>query len=224
MYFGKEILEGADVETFKPIFNYKYNGEDVSAEDKNYLYSSEGQVIGDNSELAVFSDTKGHKYEDSISILKKRGLIDGGNGRNSFRTDASINRAEFLTIVINSLEVEIDEDIYSGCFPDVNDEWFAPYVCYAKEQGYVDGYDDGTFKPAQYINYVEALKIVYESRNNQGKVDLNGDDWYSPYLEDAEDRSLISITDPSKRVTRGEIVEIIVRFLDWDLVGEAVSN
>lgn len=52
----------------------------------------------------------------------------------------------------NSKKTE-DENLYENCFEDVEDEWFAPYVCYAKEKGWVTGYPDGTFKPENNVKF-----------------------------------------------------------------------
>ena len=55
-----------------------------------------------------------------------------------------------MKIIVKS---SVGENIGSGtnCFPDVRNDRYASFVCYAKEHNIVKGYDDGTFKPAQNV-------------------------------------------------------------------------
>ena len=54
--------------------------------------------------------------------------------------------------------VEYDE---AAGFPDVNEEdWFSPYVLSAQHYGYVEGYEDGTFRPNNNITRQEVCMII----------------------------------------------------------------
>src|SRR3989344_1671264 len=83
-------------------------------------------------------------YATAIGTLKMNGVVEG-YGDGSFKPNASINRAEFLKIV---LEGRSDDETFAGsnCFPDVRTQWFAPYICFAQQEGIIEGYPDGTFK------------------------------------------------------------------------------
>src|SRR6185295_10570076 len=83
---------------------------------------------------------------------------------------------EFLKILLES-RGEVTSDM-KNCFPDVQEEWFAKYVCLAKSEGIVGGYPDGTFKPNQSINFVEASKMLTLAYKQQ--VASSGD-WYEGY-------------------------------------------
>ena len=79
----------------------------------------------------TFSDINNYKYRDSIEYLYNHGVVKGyTNG--TFGPNIAINRAEIMKIIIES---SVDGDISTGsnCFSDVHDEWFAKYICYAKE-------------------------------------------------------------------------------------------
>src|SRR3989338_3461544 len=84
---------------------------------------------------------------EAIESLYDSGVIQGYDAA-TFRSTNTINRAEFLKIVV---EAVTDNPTGSDCFSDVGDDWYAKYVCYAKAQGYISGYDDGTFKPGAAI-------------------------------------------------------------------------
>lgn len=168
--------------------------------------------------LAVsLSDISGHQYEDAIQNLVDMKVIDGYPD-GTYKPDNTVNRAEFLKIVIGA---SID-DIGSGanCFPDVSDEWFAKYVCYAKDRGIVQGYPDGLFRPAQTVNYVEAMKILYKANDDNGVTNPKGSEWYSSYYEDAVANDIfvggIALGD---LLNRGEVAQ-----LTWNYITEKEAD
>ena len=69
-----------------------------------------------------------------------------------------------MKILIEATGITPDPSIYNNCFPDVASDWYAPYVCYAKEQNWVQGYEDGAFKPVNNVNKVEAIKMLVETQ------------------------------------------------------------
>src|SRR5579883_2491598 len=93
---------------------------------------------------------------DAISYLKTNGVIQGYPDGN-YHPSADINRAEFIKIIMSSLDANAKGQ---NCFPDVKTQWFAPYVCEAKARGIISGYPDGTFKPDSTINFSEAAKVM----------------------------------------------------------------
>lgn len=95
-------------------------------------------------------------YWTEIGVLN--GYFDG-----SFKPENPINRAEFLKFVLLAGGIEIDLGQYHSCFQDVEKEWFAPYICYAKVQGWVQGYGDGYFQPGRMVNEAESAKLIVNS-------------------------------------------------------------
>lgn len=131
-----------------------------------------------------------NKTEDpEISFLADTGVVNG-RAEGIFAPDELVNRAEMLKILFDLVSSglgELQEELptveeYHDCFTDVSKEWFAPYVCSAKERGVIDGYPDGSFRPGESVNLVEALKMVFEVF----KFDLpDGAEWYSKYYDAA---------------------------------------
>ncbi len=158
----------------------------------------------------AFSDVdSGNENYEAIKSLKDDGVLEG-YGDGSYKPDDTINRAEFLKIVMMSYGYEVEG--YSDCFPDVTDQWFAPYVCKAENLGIVSGYDSGYFRPDSDINFAEASKIVAESfRLNADSSD--SENWYEQFVVALELLSAIptSIESFDKLVTRGEMAEIVWR-------------
>lgn len=154
---------------------------------------------------AVFTDTEGHEYEESIEYLSEREVVQGySNGE--FRPGRRVNRAELLKMIFAALGEDIDDDL-QGCFPDVAaDDWFAPYVCLAQEEAIVQGYVDGYFRPAQDVTIIEALKMMNEAFGSDvpTEEDLH---WYTPYLEYMHRNNILSKYSvfPDAFATRGEV-------------------
>ena len=92
----------------------------------------------------------------AIDYLREEEVVVGYSD-GTYGLDSNINRAEFLKIVMEVTDYELEGE---SCYPDVTDEWFAPYVCAADKLGFVDGYPDGTFKPGNDINFAEASKMI----------------------------------------------------------------
>ena len=165
-----------------------------------------------------------------VSIGTLEGYDDG-----DFKPNQTINRAELMKVLVSGQGIEPDESTYKNCFTDVATDWYAKYVCYAKEQGWVSGYDDGTFKPAQTVNKVEAAKMIVNAYDLDPEYstsieclcgtfsDVSESDWFSTYLEalfragiitEAEEGSSYGGAD---EMTRGSVAEYIFRSLvvEW---------
>lgn len=152
------------------------------------------------------SDIAGHQYQNAIQSLVDMGVIDGYPD-GTYKPNNAINRAEFLKIVIGAFASNIGNQ--ANCFPDVKDDWYAKYVCYAKSKGIVEGYPDGLFRPAQNVNYVEAMKMLYEVNNDDGTANPKGSEWYSKYYEDAVLNDIvISGIALNQLMNRGEIAQL----------------
>lgn len=168
------------------------------------------------------SDENFIAIEYLVSIGTLEGYEDG-----TFLPDQTINRAELMKVLVAGQGISPDEDKYQNCFPDVTDDWYAKYVCYASEQGWVNGYPDNTFKPGQTVNKVEAVKMLINALGLDGMLpesvdetlfdDTNSSDWYASYLYVAKDLNLLEISsgnyDPSGEMDRGNTAEYIFRTL-----------
>jgi hypothetical protein len=152
-------------------------------------------------------------YALPISVLTGEGVLEG-NPDGSFRPNRSLNRAEFLKIII-ALRHPVFEPPERPCFPDVPERaWYFDEVCFARSWGIVEGYPDGTFRPEQSINYVEALKMLSEVFG-YSITRQRGDEWFTPYLRAAKSQStaLPSTTPLDAALSRGQMAELAAKFL-----------
>ncbi|MBU1017502.1 S-layer homology domain-containing protein [Patescibacteria group bacterium] len=157
------------------------------------------------------SDTNYHQYKTAVEYLLNKKIVQGYDD-GTFRPDNLINRAEFMKIVIGAKYSQDYISVSSGgnCFSDVRAEWFAPYVCIAKDEGIVGGYPDGTFQPGQNISFAEAAKILAET---YGLNVTKGGSWYEGYVKALQENNYIPSTvgTVGKTITRAEMAELIWR-------------
>ncbi|HCW32029.1 MAG: 5'-nucleotidase [Candidatus Peregrinibacteria bacterium GW2011_GWF2_39_17] len=178
-------------------------------------------------EESPFSDVAlDHPYVDTIAFLKSFGVIKGYDD-GTFRPKNSLTRAEFLKLIILGSGIETVPKADQSPFPDVSmTDWFIDYVAYGARQGYIGGYPDGTFRPNDSVNKVEALKILGElvewdleaidpSLVQSPYQDVNLNEWYGKYLAYAiehnlldDDGTLLGVATP---ITRGQITEYLYR-------------
>ena len=109
------------------------------------------------SQSNSYSDVKtGDWFNNAVSTLSKAGIIAGYED-GSFRPNGYITRAEFATIAARFFDVT-----YNGkdLFPDISGHWAKDYINQAANKGFVNGYEDGTFKPDRNITRAEAVTLV----------------------------------------------------------------
>lgn len=164
----------------------------------------------------MFADVnKEHENFEAMYFLYNIGVIEGyeksGSKLRDYKPDLSINRAEFLKLLLEGTD-KASNEFYSKCFPDVPEkEWYSTYVCQAKQEGWINGYPDGTFKPTQTINEVETLKILGEVLGWTVPEYDSVEPWYKGYLEAATERNLLEESKPEAMMNRGGVAEMIFR-------------
>ncbi|MFA4814964.1 MAG: S-layer homology domain-containing protein [Candidatus Gracilibacteria bacterium] len=174
------------------------------------------------SALALdLSDIEGHDYEDTITLLTEAGIINGYPD-GTYQPDREVNRVEFLKIVVGSVFDDIDTDATDDTcdFSDtIEGEWYIPYLCRAVDEGIVRGYEDGTFKPEQTVNFVEASKIATLAHGQDLSED--GSMWYDEYVTYVSEHLLIppDIDALDAYLTRGQVAELLGRYYLFDQDG-----
>jgi len=165
-----------------------------------------------------------------IVQLSKMGVIKGMNGENLFKPQQEIDRAQALKILLEITGVDLNFKVAKSPFNDVNpDDWFAPYISYAKRIGYIQGYADGNFIPWNLLNRAEAVKIALEileidipDVDQSPFADVDNEMWYMKYIAYAGENGLFSVEkidgkiyiDPTANVTREEFVYLVMKL--WE--------
>lgn len=174
-----------------------------------------------------FSDlSDSHNNIEAILYLEDIGVISGYPD-GTFKPSNDVNRAELLKILVEGKGISPSLDDYKDCFPDVAIDWYAPYVCYALEEGWVDGYPDGSFKPSKTVNKVEAIKMlinsqsidVSETLDQKPFDDVSITDWFAPFIAKAKELEILEETgtllSPGDSMKRAGICENLYRLLTY---------
>lgn len=154
---------------------------------------------------AALSDIGTSPYRESIEYLAAKKLVSG-NPNGSFAPDRLMTRAEFITIMVRAFGTDAEASSLSNCFQDVRDEWFAKYICYAKEHQIIQGYPDGFFRPTGNVSYVEAISMAVSAAKISVVKASGQQAWYEPYLDFAHNNTIFSkyAMLPATALTRGK--------------------
>ncbi|HAI98743.1 TPA: hypothetical protein DCL30_04380 [Candidatus Peribacteria bacterium] len=173
--------------------------------------------------FAAFPDVpQDHPNADAVAYVQSEGIVKG-YADGTFKPEQVINRAELTKIIVGAA-LESDQAAVENClkgiaaeswFTDVDTKaWFAGPLCIARTHGIIGGYADGSFKPEQPINFVEASKIIGNAFGITALVTpVAGDPWYGVFVKTLEQRAAVpqSIQRFEQPLTRGEMAEIIYR-------------
>ncbi|MBD3327788.1 hypothetical protein GF340_00630 [Candidatus Peregrinibacteria bacterium] len=166
----------------------------------------------------VFADVPGqHKNAYALLYMKERAFIKGYDD-GTFLPEQPVNRAEFVKMVITAQNLYPHKINHSNCLPDVSGQWFAPYVCFAKNKGWISN-EEKPFVPDRKITRAEAIKIALGAFSY--RIEGNDDqDWYEPHLEAAGNLQILNglfeddeMFDPHVEISRAEAAELLFRLL-----------
>ena len=109
-------------------------------------------------------------YNQAVSTLSAMGIIKG-DSRGNFNPNAPITRAEFAAI---AARFDKTEDVAAASFGDVAMHWAKPEISVAANNGWINGYTDGTFHPDSKITRAEAMAMINRvlQRLPESKADL----------------------------------------------------
>jgi len=158
--------------------------------------------------------------DEAIEELMDQGVL-AGNDDGSFAPNRQLNRAEVSKIIV--LATGIDLDTTGGPhFPDVaSDAWFYDYIETMYNQGWINGYPDGLFRPGVGINRAEIAKMVVNAFEIDQDLsgaphfdDVNSSDWFYGYVETAYNNGCMrgygdGTFGPGNAVTRAETAKIV---------------
>lgn len=140
-----------------------------------------------------YSDVNvGDWYNNAISTMSAAGVLNGYED-GTFKPNAAITRAEFAAIIARFIG-----GTYSGLdkFSDISGHWAREYINRASQYGWINGYEDGTYRPNQNITRAEAMTLVNnvldrhvtETGMTDDMVtwtDNTPDDWYYTAVQEA---------------------------------------
>lgn len=166
--------------------------------------------------LASYTDCTDTAVTSLSDLRILSGYEDG-----SFKPENCLTRAEFAKMISTANGGISDEDVPTEIeFSDVGtDHWAKNYILHCDVLKAINGYEDGTFKPNDYVSYAEAVKICLCIAGYNNLVEKTGSVWYEPWLEAALEYKLIDKkdSDPDKKISRLEAAGLIYSTLDLPL-------
>ena len=95
-------------------------------------------------------------YNHAVSTLSAMGIVKGdSNGK--FNPNAPITRAEFAAI---AARFDDKANSTTADFSDIVSHWAKNEISAASNNGWINGYPDGTFRPDNKITRAEAMTLV----------------------------------------------------------------
>ncbi|CAG7652425.1 S-layer homology domain-containing protein [Paenibacillus allorhizosphaerae] len=169
------------------------------------------------------SDIRGHWAEAQIKRFVERGALDGYPD-GTFKPDAGITRAEFVTFLVKELGIGPGGE--SG-FADAAQHWAKSYIAAAAQAGIVSGYSSASFGPDDPITR-EQIVLMLANANvlksiNAGQAPMFADTgdispWakeavYTAVSEGIMDGYSDGTLKPQGLTTRAEAVTFVSRVL-----------
>lgn len=143
-----------------------------------------------------FTDVKAGMWcNRAIATLTNMGIIKGYTD-GSFQPNKSITRAELATIIARFAKL----DVNTKTFSDITGHWAQKNIELAAGNGWINGYEDGTFRPNNNITRAETFAMINRvldrqtesvsdllptSEMNMWSDNLNENAWYYKDVQEA---------------------------------------
>ena len=167
-------------------------------------------------------DISGHWAIDDINFLREKGIVRGDDNGN-INPDDNITRAELIALINRTFEyIEAGEPN----FPDVEPgSWYYNDLAIAKNQGYIQGDDNGNANPGNpttraevAVSLARVLDLEPQSGINTFADSASFPDWSVGSIVAMTERGLVrgypdNTFRASNSITRAEVFTIIARIL-----------
>lgn len=166
----------SDDESFKAISFLKDHGviggyPDGSFKPENVVSRVEALKFilnGINSDLIgarqlPFADTSAREwYSEYVATGYNRNIVEGYPD-STFKPANTVNRAEFLKMLLTAMDVQVEKVVSEDVYADVSaDSWYAPYVKYGKEKNLLV-ISGNKFKPEEGMTRRETAELIYRT-------------------------------------------------------------
>ncbi len=212
--------------------NNNNNNNGPSGKDEDFVYPDDNK---DNKEEdkqeekptynTSFPDVKETDwFYTYVTSLASKGIIQGRD-TGAFDPQAGVTRAEFLKMLVLSMDYDLSSDIV---FDDVRTHWSFQYVSAAVKNGIIS-YDEynGKLNPDEKIWREEAAKLIVRAAQIETGL------YKSPY-SDTEDENIVALYaaclmqgdvdknlgirffNPKSSITRAEVSTVFTRLIEYN--------
>ena len=195
-----------------------------SIDDSKQIISVINNITWEKLTLTDISHSFARSY---IEILAKNSMIDG-YGDNTFRPESNITRAEFLKIVLKSMNEDYSEsDTNNMVFTDVDKNSWQAKVIEKSIMLNIISTESKTFRPNDFISRGESIKMLLKAKKveipdikTSSFTDVYW--WAIKYVETAKKLWIINwhliswklVFKPFDKITRSEVAKIIVKSMN----------
>jgi hypothetical protein len=174
------------------------------------------------------NDIAGNWAEAEIRKAVAEGWV-AGYPDGSFHPEREVTRAEFVQLLARSLGWKEPEARNMPDYTDIHDIglWARPAISMAVQQGIINGYEDGSFRPARPLTRAEMTTLIIRTLGMPVETDQSTlfvdnssiPSWSLPYIAEAAKRGLVNGLEnnrfePNGIATRAEAVVILTRLLN----------
>lgn len=167
------------------------------------------------SDTATYTDTVGTDCRFEAEWLRNTGLFVGEEigGKSCFQPEKNVSRGEFLTMLIKTLDIEVDESAAYTGFSDEIPGWLKPYLAAALRSGITADWPHGeVFGASEPISGMEAALLMQNALDLtvttlSGKDEVNQiPSWAQTAMNAMADNGLPMTTG---LLTRGEAAKLL---------------
>ena len=188
----------------------------------------------------TFKDTDKHWAEKKINFLAAKHVVNGFTPV-EFKPDASVTRAQFVTMLAKAMKLNDLKSIDPG-FNDVKTgDWYFDTVGAAVQAGLITGRDNANFDPNDPVTRQEASAMLVRAAGLQTKQDVSADftdlpfqdkqqvdSWAREYVATAYSNGLINGISqeqfaPLETTTRAQAATLVVCILEGKGLAEVTT-
>jgi len=198
------------------------SSEENSSASNNITNDSTTTGQTDSSSPEAASDIAGHWAEQSFNQLIQAQYISGYPD-GTFRPDTTITRAEFVTILVKTFQLD---PATGKVFDDTGSHWASAEIATAQAHSIIEGFSDTSFGPDDPVTREQMVVMILKACQIEplGQVESNTEfedssqisDWANDDVFIANQEKLITgyadgTFKPQAETTRAEAVTVIAR-------------
>lgn len=167
------------------------------------------------SDATMYTDTVGTNCRFEAEWMRNTGLFVGEQvgGASCFQPEKAVSRGEFMTMLIKTLDISVDEDATYTGFTDEVPNWLKPYLAAALRSGITVGWPNGeVFGANEPITGTEAALLMQNALDltvttAAGKDEESGiPTWAVTAMNAMADNGIALSTG---QLTRGEVAQLL---------------
>lgn len=182
-------------------------------------------LAGQTPVFAYFTDVYNHWAKNAIEAMMKQGLISG-YPNNTFRPDQYLSREELAAIMERMMKLEdteVDPKQASSLKDVASSRWSYPIIQKIRLYGFMQGYPDDTFRPANNLTRAELAAVLARGFNIETIrdavpfADINGH-WAAAAIGELQKAEVLGgykdgTFRPDQPVTRAEAAAMLQRII-----------